>query len=90
MVSYLITWLSYKTNKRLNFDSIWENQGINRVNWIETGNMHLQLKRGKFLLREELNELKQKLQLMNYFHHAFNNPVAAGQMKMEYIFFFIK
>jgi hypothetical protein len=28
MVSYLFAWLSYKTNKKLNLDNIWENQGI--------------------------------------------------------------
>ncbi len=28
MVSYLISWLSYKTNRKLNLDKIWENQAI--------------------------------------------------------------
>ena len=28
MVSYILAWLSYKTNKRLNLDIIWENQTI--------------------------------------------------------------
>ncbi|MBI5538926.1 MAG: AIPR family protein [Bacteroidia bacterium] len=28
MVSYILSWLSFKTNKRLNLDSIWENQAI--------------------------------------------------------------
>lgn len=28
MVSYILAWLSYKSNKRLNLDLIWENQGI--------------------------------------------------------------
>ncbi|MEJ2905145.1 AIPR family protein [Pedobacter panaciterrae] len=28
MVSYLIAWISYKTNKRLSLDYIWENQRI--------------------------------------------------------------
>jgi hypothetical protein len=28
MVSYILSWLSYKTNKRLNLDFIWENQSI--------------------------------------------------------------
>ncbi|MGI9651962.1 AIPR family protein [Chryseobacterium sp. RLHN22] len=29
MVSYIFSWLSFKTNKKLNLDMIWENQGIN-------------------------------------------------------------
>jgi predicted DNA binding protein len=28
MVSYILSWLSYKTNKKLNLDSIWEYQSI--------------------------------------------------------------
>ncbi len=28
MVAYILAWLSYKTNKKLNLDQIWENQGI--------------------------------------------------------------
>ena len=28
MVSYILAWISYKTNKRLNLDTIWENQTI--------------------------------------------------------------
>ncbi|TAE86685.1 MAG: hypothetical protein EAY81_05265 [Bacteroidetes bacterium] len=28
MVSYILAWLSYKSNKKLNLDSIWENQII--------------------------------------------------------------
>lgn len=38
MVSYLLALLSYKTNKRLNLDNIWENQGISEAlnNMIET------------------------------------------------------
>lgn len=28
MVSYILAWLSHKTNKKLNLDSIWENQTI--------------------------------------------------------------
>jgi len=28
MVSYILSWLSYKTNKKLNLDDIWENQTI--------------------------------------------------------------
>lgn len=28
MVSYILAWLSYKSNKKLNLDSIWENQTI--------------------------------------------------------------
>ena len=28
MVSYILAWLSYKTNKKLNLDTIWENQTI--------------------------------------------------------------
>ena len=31
MVSYLLSWLSYKTNKRLNLDSIWESQNISEA-----------------------------------------------------------
>lgn len=31
MVSYLIAFLSYKTNKKLNLDNIWENQGISEA-----------------------------------------------------------
>lgn len=31
MVSYLISFLSYKTNKKLNLDNIWENQGISEA-----------------------------------------------------------
>jgi hypothetical protein len=29
MVAYTVSWLSYKTNKKLNLDHIWENQTIN-------------------------------------------------------------
>lgn len=38
MVSYLLALLSYKTNKKLNLDNIWENQGISEAlnNMIET------------------------------------------------------
>lgn len=28
MVSYILSWVSYKTNKKLNLDNIWENQAI--------------------------------------------------------------
>jgi len=28
MVSYILAWLSYKTNKKLNLDTIWETQGV--------------------------------------------------------------
>ncbi len=28
MDSYILSWLSYKSNKKLNLDKIWENQGI--------------------------------------------------------------
>jgi hypothetical protein len=28
MVAYILAWLSYKSNKKLNLDNIWENQGI--------------------------------------------------------------
>lgn len=31
MVSYILAWLSYKSNKKLNLDYIWENQGINEA-----------------------------------------------------------
>lgn len=31
MVSYLLALLSYKTNKKLNLDNIWENQGISET-----------------------------------------------------------
>lgn len=31
MVSYLLSWLSSKTNKKLNLDNIWENQGISEA-----------------------------------------------------------
>ncbi|MCJ8154124.1 AIPR family protein [Chryseobacterium sp. SSA4.19] len=31
MVSYILAWLSYKSNKKLNLDNIWENQGINEA-----------------------------------------------------------
>ncbi|AYZ13075.1 hypothetical protein EGY05_14535 [Chryseobacterium arthrosphaerae] len=29
MVSYILSWLSFKSNKKLNLDKIWENQAIN-------------------------------------------------------------
>jgi len=31
MVSYLLSWLSYKSNKKLNLDTIWENQEISEA-----------------------------------------------------------
>jgi len=31
MVSYILAWLSYKTNKKLNLDLIWENQEISEA-----------------------------------------------------------
>ena len=31
MVSYILSWLSFKSNKKLNLDKIWENQGINET-----------------------------------------------------------
>lgn len=31
MVSYILAWLSYKSNKKLNLDNIWENQGISEA-----------------------------------------------------------
>ena len=31
MVSYLLSWLSFKTNKKLNLDNIWDNQGISEA-----------------------------------------------------------
>ena len=31
MVSYILAWLSFKTNKKLNLDLIWENQGISEA-----------------------------------------------------------
>ncbi len=31
MVSYIFAWLSYKSNKKLNLDTIWENQGISEA-----------------------------------------------------------
>jgi hypothetical protein len=31
MVSYLLAWLSYKSNKKLNLDNIWENQIISEA-----------------------------------------------------------
>jgi len=37
MVSYILAWLSYKSNKKLNLDTIWENQTISESvnNFIE-------------------------------------------------------
>ncbi len=31
MVSYILAWLSYKSNKKLNLDTVWENQGISEA-----------------------------------------------------------
>lgn len=31
MVSYILAWLSYKSNKKLNLDNIWENQGVSEA-----------------------------------------------------------
>ncbi|WP_300690171.1 AIPR family protein [Chryseobacterium sp.] len=31
MVSYILSWLSFKSNKKLNLDTIWENQAINET-----------------------------------------------------------
>jgi hypothetical protein len=31
MVSYILAWLSYKSNKKLNLDTIWENQTISEL-----------------------------------------------------------
>ncbi|MDQ1806244.1 AIPR family protein [Chryseobacterium sp. CKR4-1] len=31
MVSYILSWLSFKSNKKLNLDTIWENQGVNEI-----------------------------------------------------------
>lgn len=31
MVSYILAWLSFKSNKKLNLDNIWENRGISEA-----------------------------------------------------------